>query len=168
MKFITLLFCMIYSIAICHASEFEIAMESCLYQKSTQQSVKYKNIDMAQIYVSDNYNDLGGASYIKYLGGDLGYAEKKSTGMIFYKKNRYSLSKAHSLNNYNIKFNQPRRFEFLLSEWGSVSINGRDYICVNFPFEGVGESGDFQKIRNVFLFDIKGRDLFYSVKNTAE
>lgn len=168
MKVVTFLFCMIYSLAICYASEVEIAMESCLYQKNTQQSVRYKNIDMVEIYASDNYNDFGEANYIKYLGGDLGYAEKKSTGMIFYKKNRYSLSMAHSLNNYNNKFTQPRRLDFLLSEWGSISINSRDYICVNFPFEGVGESGRFQKIRNAFLFDIKGRTLFFSVKNTAE
>lgn len=168
MKVKILLFCMIHLIKTCYANEVEIAMRSCLYQKNTQQNVKYKSIDTVEVYASNNYHGFGEASYVKYLGGDLGYSEKKSIGMIFYKKNRHSLSKAHGLSNYKNKFTQPRRFEFLLSEWGSVSINSRDYICVNFPFEGVGESGGYQKIRNAFLFDIKGGALFYNVKNTVE
>lgn len=51
----------------------------------------------------------------------------------------------------------PSSFTPYTAQWGEVRDAKEDYLCITFNFEGLGQSGSFQNIRGVYLFDLTHR-----------
>jgi hypothetical protein len=144
-------------------------MDPCLCQKAICNNIKYNEIDNGNIIIDDDYNNLGELRYIEYKNLEIGYIEKNDKGSIFYNNKIYDLFQAKWIRNQNIKNNTISTFDYSLAELALISLNGSRYICINFLFNGMGESGRYQQIKNALIFNIKSsnKDLYYAAKDTT-
>ena len=51
----------------------------------------------------------------------------------------------------------PSNFTPYTAHWGEVRDAKDAYLCITFNFEGLGQSGSFQMIRGIYLFDLTHR-----------
>jgi hypothetical protein len=51
----------------------------------------------------------------------------------------------------------PSTFTPYTAQWGEVRDAKEAYLCITFNFEGLGQSGSFQNIRGMYLFDLTRR-----------
>jgi hypothetical protein len=51
----------------------------------------------------------------------------------------------------------PSTFNPYTAQWGEVRDAKNAYLCITFNFEGLGQSGSFQNIRGMYLFDLTRR-----------
>jgi len=157
-------FFLFYSIAVvANDSIPSNALKTCLFQRSLIDGVNYSSIDVSAVLIDSNYSTEGEVRYIDYKGTIVGYGSSLS-GMAFYKGSKsYPLSKSKIIEVGLFVKTIPKEIDFSVSEWGYIKINNKSFICVNVPFSGVGESGKYQDIRNVFVYGMKGNDIYYTV-----
>lgn len=139
------------------------AIKACLYQHSWGKNIVYSSIDTGEIITDDSYSEFGGASYVEYKGLTIGYGKYRDKMAFYSNKIAHPLSDAVFINiGYHLKA-IPKEINYLVSEWGGINLKNKSYICVNAPFDGIGESGEYQRMRNVFIFNVKNRGIYYSV-----
>lgn len=155
---------MFYSIAVvANDSIPSNALKTCLFQHSSIDGVDYSSIDISSVITDSNYSTAGEVRYVDYKGSIVGYGSSRS-GMAFYKGSKsYPLSKSTIIEIGLLIKTIPKEIGYSISEWGCIKLNGKTFICVNVPFSGVGESGKNQDIRNVFVYNTKGNDIYYAV-----
>lgn len=159
-------FSLFYSMAVAANSNIPLnVLKVCLFQHSSIEGGDYSPVDISAVLTDGDYSSSGEVHYAEYNGSAIGYGASQS-GMAFYKGTKpYPLSKSKVIEvGLPIKI-VPEEIDYAVSEWGSIKLNKRDFICVNVPFSGIGESGQHQDIRNVFVYDIKGNDIYYTVGN---
>jgi hypothetical protein len=141
------------------------ALKTCLFQHSLTYGLNYSSIDTSAVITDSDYSKAGEVSYVEYKGTIVGYGVSRS-GMAFYKgKKTYPLSNSKIVElELSIK-EIPKEIDYSVSEWGYIKSRKKNFICVNVPFSGVGQSGKHQDIRNVFVYDTKSNDIYYTVGN---
>ncbi|EPN9529565.1 hypothetical protein ACT5AM_004308 [Cronobacter malonaticus] len=87
--------------------------------------------------------------------------------MIFYNGKVYPFSMVIIIGKYGDKGPQLSMLDFSLTERSEILLN-HHYLCANFPFSGIGESGSLQSVKNALVFELGGTSVFYTVKNTNE
>ncbi|WP_313108901.1 hypothetical protein [Atlantibacter sp.] len=139
------------------------ALKTCLFQHSSIDGVNYSSIDISAVITDSNYSTAGEVRYVDYKGTIVGYGSSRS-GMAFYKDSEsYPLSKSKIIEIGLLIKTIPKEIDYSISEWGYIKLNNKTFICVNVPFSGVGESGKHQDIRNVFVYNTKSNDIYYTV-----
>ncbi|MGI0506064.1 hypothetical protein [Burkholderia cepacia] len=142
----------------------ESLVKSCLLARAVIPSVTIQNINVGEVLQEDDYADEFNASYLfKYEGTDVGYAEGKSEQALIYSGKLYQFSRAISIGNNNgIK---PTSFNPTLAQW-SIAKDGRQrYVCVSFNFDGLGQSGSFQRVHGGYLLNSKTKKLYFAVRH---
>ncbi|MFW3797128.1 hypothetical protein [Klebsiella pneumoniae] len=167
-KKLLLNFFLFYSIAVvANDSIPSNALKTCLFQHSLIDGVDYSSIDTSAVITDSNYSAAGEVRYVDYKGTIVGYGNSRS-GMAFYKGSKsYPLSKLKVIDFGLLIKSIPKEIDYSVSEWGYIRLNNKSFICVNVPFSGVGESGKHQDIRNAFVYDMKGNDIYYTVENVS-
>ena len=163
-----LFFLIFYSVTVMADDNIPLdALKTCLYQHSSTKGITYSEIDTSEMITDDSYSKFGAARYVEYNGVSVGYGEYRH-GMAFYRETvAYPLSMSKVVGvGLPIK-GTPKDIDYMISEWGSVKFKKREFICVNVPFSGVGQSGEHQNIRNVFVYDAKGKEIYYTVGDVS-
>lgn len=159
-------FFLFYSIAVvANDSIPSNALKTCLFQHSLIDEANYSPIDISTVITDSNYSTAGEVRYVYYKGTIVGYGNSRS-GMAFYMGSKpYPLSKSKIITVGLLIKSIPKEIDYSVSEWGYIKLNNNNFICINVPFSGIGESGKHQDIRNVFVYDMKGNDIYYTVGN---
>lgn len=157
-------FALFYSIGtLANGNDHLNALETCLFQRSLIDGVNYSPIDTGVMITDDSYSESGEARYVEYNGASVGYGESKLGAAFYNNKKFYPLSKSKVIETGLPIKTVPKEIDYSVSEWGSISVGNKRFICVNVPFPGVGHSGKHQDIRNVFVYDINGSEIYYTV-----
>lgn len=140
---------------------------SCLKSAANSRSITVRELSTHEFQEEDDYAEGFNAPYfLKYKGGDVGYAESKKTDALIYMGKLFRLSSAISLgNNRGIG---PSSFTPFLAEWSIVGERDSQYLCVNFNFDGLGQSGDFQNIHGGYLLNTKTKELYFVVRDIRQ
>lgn len=143
------------------------AIISCLSASSTSASVKWRALPTEEINSQDAYRDGYDATfYIIEAGMEIGYAEQGAAKGIIFDSKIYPLTGARALVGFSVR---PTELNPYTAEWGMVTDASGKYLCVSFPFGGLGQSGTFQKNRSAYLMPFvaanKPRVLYYATGN---
>lgn len=141
----------------------ELLVQSCLQYKAISPSTSVHPIDAHGIAEEDDYANGFNATYLfNYKGKDVGYAEGKNDQALIYTGELYRLSSATPLgDNHDIK---PNVFNPYLALWSIGQEEGKRYLCVSFNFDGLGRSGNFQKVHGGYLLDTQSKTLYFAVR----
>ena len=129
-----------------------VAISSCLAAQALSPSVKWRPIATDKIYSEDDYKDGFDATYYVIAGGkQIGYAERGEEKAIFYGDHIFPIARARMLPGFNLR---PTELNPFAADWATVEDESGTYLCVSFPFGGLGRSGGFQKYRSAYLVDV--------------
>ena len=129
-----------------------VAISSCLAAQALSSSVKWRPIATDKIYSEDDYKDGFDATYYVIAGGkQIGYAERGEEKAIFYGDHIFPIARARMLPGFNLR---PTELNPFAADWATVEDESGTYLCVSFPFGGLGRSGGFQKYRSAYLVDV--------------
>lgn len=142
----------------------ENLIKSCLLAQTTTPSISIQILNSEEVTQENDYEDGFNAIYMfKHQGADVGYAEGKANQALIYSGKLYRLSRAVTLgDNHGIK---PSAFDPTLAQWSIAGRGGQQYFCVSFNFDGLGQSGSFQKVRGGYLLNTKSKNLYFFVRD---
>jgi hypothetical protein len=141
----------------------ELLIRSCLQNDSASPAVAFHRLDPHEIIEQDDYMSGFNAPYIfEYKGRDAGYAESKSDQALIFNGKLYRLSSAIPVGDN--RGSTPGSFTPYLAEWGVAREKSQEYFCVSFNFDGLGQSGNFQKVHGGYLLDLQTKHLYYAVR----
>lgn len=140
-----------------------MAVLSCLAAKAMSPSVKWRPIATEKIYSEDNYkNGFDATYYVMFGEKQVGYAEHGDEKTIIYGDQVVPLAQARMLPGLNVR---PTKLNPFSAEWSIVDDKSASYLCVSFPFGGLGRIGTFQKYRSAYLIALayeKGRPILHA------
>jgi hypothetical protein len=142
----------------------EDMVRSCLMDRGTATGVSVLDLDTSSISEQDDYaNGFNATYFFQYQNEDIGYAEKGNIKALIFKGKLYKLSSASPLGD-NHGSSNPGEFSPTLADWSFVKQSDGRYLCVSFNFDGLGQSGSFQKVHGGYLLDIQTKTLYYAVR----
>ena len=125
---------------------------SCLAAQAMSPSVKWRPIATDQIYSEEDYKDGFDATYYVISDGkQVGYAERGEEKAIIYGGRLFPLAQARMLPGFDVR---PTGLNPYSADWATVDDKSGSYLCISFPFGGLGQSGSFQKYRSAYLIAV--------------
>jgi hypothetical protein len=149
------------------ASPTQNLVKSCLLAQSSAPSVTIQDLNAHEVSQEDNYAAGFNATYLfRYRGSNIGYAENKTGDALIF------LNKIHTLSSSSILGDnrgvRPDSFDPTLAQWSVVKEMGREFFCVSFNFDGLGQSGGFQNIRGGYFINTKSELMYFVVRNVRK
>lgn len=138
----------------------QAVVKSCL-EAGPQPGVGVVEIPTREINQEDDYRPGYSAEYTVFNGAAVGFATSKKSGAIIYHGRLYPITKAILLPGSKDVSRPLVHIE--LASWMMLKGDGLQYLCASDNFDGVGRSGDFQKIRYGYILEVrKGGQLFFT------
>lgn len=140
---------------------------TCAYEKSIPDKITYQSLMKAPSYIDDNDSSKERTFYIKDNRHIIGYIESNKRNGFLYDEKFYPLSNTVFLDDNKEHIDD---IDHTLISWGYVTFDHYKYICASAPFSGIGESGQHQYTRGVYVFNPndKQRSLYFSAINTLQ
>lgn len=127
-------------------------IESCLQAHATTKAVIVKPMPNSEVYSQDDYADGFTATYyFTFQGQDFGYAERGDEHALIVAGGLHALSKAKRMPG---TMSSPPNFSPHLADWAFLSMGGRSFVCASFNFDGLGRSGNFQRVRGTYVISV--------------
>lgn len=149
---LTLIF-MTYMAAANAAPNKKIA-ESCLSGKSGSTTITYVDFRPSNFYVEEDADRTIEAKTILYRNRSFGMWENSDSSLFGLIADDREVPVAEVI---KLGPAAPSSFTPYTAQWGEVRDATNTYLCITFNFEGLGQSGSFQNIRGVYLFDLLHR-----------
>lgn len=145
------------------------AINACL-KLGASGKANYDKLDISEFQSEDHFKRGYQATLFSDNGQRFGYAEKsgKDDALIW---GRWLLPLA-SAKPFNDQKDEPSAFTPMVAMWGHVRDGKQRLLCVNFNFDGIGQSGSFQNVHGLYLMPIRASkktkpDLYYGVLSDA-
>ena len=140
-------------------SPSENLIKSCLHAKALP-SVSRVEIETTEIIFQPDYRPGYLTQYVSFRGKEVGYAASRRGGAILYEGRLHPIRKSTTLAQTRSRQKPEVRLE--LADWSLIREGPDEYLCVADHFDGLGRSGDFQKVRYAYLLNTrKNRGLFF-------
>ncbi len=143
----------------------DAVVKSCLGGEAVSSKLAYRPLRTQEVLSQDEYKPGYNATYyVEIDGKDIGYAEGESNHAIIYYGRLYPLNSAIAINeNYNQQ--ETIQFNPYLAEWSFIQEKRNLYLCTSFNFDGIGRSGNYQKVRGGYFLEVsrKKRKLYFGM-----
>lgn len=127
------------------------AVNTCLSKQQLYENVEWRKLPANELVSRENFKKGYDAIYFRVDGKMVGIARKDYGRAIIYDETLYAVSRARKVPNFETSNADIDPF---FTDWGTVKEKAETYICINFPSGELGQSGSFQKVRNVFMLQI--------------
>lgn len=127
------------------------AVNTCLSKRQLYEKVEWKRLSSNEMVSRENFKQGYDAIYFRVNGKMVGIARKDYGRAIIYDEILYSVKRARKIPNFDTSNADIDPF---FADWGTVKEKSGIYICINFPSGELGQSGSFQKVRNVYMLQI--------------
>lgn len=143
----------------------EAVIQACLHLQASH-GVRYRVIATNRQYVEEDAEGTYVATSFRDHGQKLGYMQRQTGHGLIWGQREIALANAHPL---DAQANAPSEFTPGLAMWAYVQEARQRYLCINFNFDGLGQSGSFQRVHGLYLMPIpasktQGLQLFYGVR----
>lgn len=152
----------IHAPGVCHGMPSKAVVNTCLSERQLQKAVKWRELPASNLRLRENFTPGYSAVYFLDNGKSIGVAKKDQQQAIIYNGIMYRLSRAAKIPGFK-KSNAD--IDPFIAGWGVVKDGSDIYLCVNYPSGELGQSGSFQKVRNIALLRLPppdGRGTLYS------
>jgi hypothetical protein len=137
-------------------------VEACVRADPERSAPRYTDLPARHFFETQEDGSDNVTTTIRYGKEEIGIWERpavRQSGLV-YNGRRVTLDDVTRLSG-----ERPEPFTPYLAMWGIVKAGARSYICITFNFDGLGQSGSFQSVRGVYLFERHARSFrpFYTV-----
>jgi hypothetical protein len=151
MKALFVAFIILVSAGPVDASPSKQITDSCLKTETIPGDTTYKDLSPSSFYVEEDSDRNIVSKTILHRNQYFGMWERTSSdefGLVLNDR-EVPVAEVKTLNG-----KPPTIFVPYTSWWGEVRNAKEAYLCITFNFGGFGESGSFQNVRGVYIFDL--------------
>lgn len=151
-----------------HAAPSAALIDACLRTESNSPSVRYAPIDVRALEIIEDQEERKTSTVLRHRKDTVGIWEvsKPPTFGLVLNGKETPLAQVIRLN----KRDAPTAFSPYEAMWGEAQEGKQSFICATFNFAGLGQSGSFQNVRGLYIFERgkRGSLPFYAVGNIAK
>lgn len=128
--------------------------DSCLSAEPRSTAITYVHLSPSNFYVEEDPDRKIESKTILHRNQSFGIWEKSGSSLfgLIADGREVHVAKVIKLGKA-----APSSFTPYTAQWAEVGYAKEAYLCITFNFDGLGQSGSFQNIRGMYLFDLTHR-----------
>ena len=135
---------------LCTAKPTTEAIEACVKGESVGATAMYAEIVVNEYNDTEDNESSKTVTTFRHGKESIGVwqtAKPKRFGLTYNQK-EVGLNLVRRLSS-----EEPAPFDPYRAIWGTITSGPKSYVCIAFNFDGIGQSGTFQAVRGVYLFE---------------